>query len=538
MILVQGKRGHLTVKSSKGRFLHSRVNPREEALSLATEQLSSSQVREGGLVLLDTGLPYLSTYLAEQFPATPQYIIHSDDRMAEFFLHRNPELPPGSVHWHPGDTASLEDTLRPWMASRYLRGVQLLQGRAVDDTAFAQESAQTVASTTAGIFTQVHRETMTRGFFGVKKLANLRKAVELLESGGGSLVTGVTRADDEKVPVLVASGPSLGQAASYLCKYRETMMIYALPSAISFLHSISMEPDVILTTDPGYWAGEHLRQIPSHWKSRIIAPLTAELGRMPGMGMVHFLPVSDPLTSLFLKPQGIRPGMRETGTVAAFALDLILEVHSKAVVIFGLDLSLYQLVGHITPHGFDTHLAGGSTRLNPLETIQTTRDLNTLAPGTTYKPRISQGSLEIYRTWFSRFFHGKTDRTFLRFIEGHPGEDLPCASREQVSRVLERASDAWKESEPTHGPGTGPLGLFDHSSTLEDYAVLLKHLESAMLKACTYPLNPEDPADELLQEVCFFSYKRYWSEHSADQRRAVCAEMAEEIHFHFSRLAL
>ena len=76
-------------------------------------------------------------------------------------------------------------------------------------------------------------------------------------------------------PVFIAaSGPSLKESFPFLKRYSDRIILAALPSSLRALKSESIIPDLVIHTDPGFWAKEHLKYLPDK-KIPIIMPLTS-----------------------------------------------------------------------------------------------------------------------------------------------------------------------------------------------------------------------------------------------------------------------
>ena len=64
------------------------------------------------------------------------------------------------------------------------------------------------------------------------------------------------------MPVLVcASGPSLNCCIKIIKQFEDKLFIICLSSALSVLIKNNIIPDLVFSTDGGYWAGEHLKHL-------------------------------------------------------------------------------------------------------------------------------------------------------------------------------------------------------------------------------------------------------------------------------------
>lgn len=188
--------------------------------------------------------------------------------------------------------------------------------------------------------------------------------------------------------LIFASGPSLKKSILKISSIRDNFFIICLSSATKTLLSYNIYPDVILTTDGGYWAGEHLKEL----RNKNIKIIVPNEGYVP--------------KSLLLKNQIIISSYRDgickkifdicdinylslerNGTVSGTALKLALQLTNKNIYFFGLDLQEGIGFQHFEPNeieitnsNYDNHITNKETRLS--------------------KSRFNSSSLYIYRNWF------------------------------------------------------------------------------------------------------------------------------------------
>ncbi|MBQ8679546.1 MAG: DUF115 domain-containing protein, partial [Treponema sp.] len=62
--------------------------------------------------------------------------------------------------------------------------------------------------------------------------------------------------------LIIASGPSLHENLNTIKTYRRNFFIIVLSSAISVCSKNNIIPDLCMSTDGGFWAGEHLKRMP------------------------------------------------------------------------------------------------------------------------------------------------------------------------------------------------------------------------------------------------------------------------------------
>ena len=75
--------------------------------------------------------------------------------------------------------------------------------------------------------------------------------------------------------VICASGPQLKPCINTIKTSQDKIFIICLSSALSVLVKNGITPDFILTTDGGFWAGEHLKYLKKNPGITLAAPCEA-----------------------------------------------------------------------------------------------------------------------------------------------------------------------------------------------------------------------------------------------------------------------
>ena len=168
-------------------------------------------------------------------------------------------------------------------------------------------------------------------------------------------------------PILVAApGPSLEQAAAVIERVRGRVSLWALPSSCPFLLDHGLPPDLVIMTDPGYYALHHLQFAPP--PCPLLMPLSAARGtweirpRPPAILVEQpFLVERSLLSAARLEARPVTPH----GTVTATAIELALSCTEGPVIVAGVDLGSRDLLTHARPNAFDTLLHLQSSRVLP-----------------------------------------------------------------------------------------------------------------------------------------------------------------------------
>lgn len=205
----------------------------------------------------------------------------------------------------------------------------------------------------------------------------------------------------EKPILVTASGPSLNETLPLVISHRKKFCLIALPSSLKALQHYSIYPDFVITTDPGFWAGQHLYSL--HPSSVLVAPLSAQL---------HHFNYDNPIA---LISDGV-PGEKDcilherlpyislppNGTVAGTALEFSFYYTNNSIFFLGFDLAVRDIQGHVIPHPFDLHLFLSTYRYHPLQYEYFERALLFYPDRMKMKPFRSSKSLETYADWFRR----------------------------------------------------------------------------------------------------------------------------------------
>ena len=193
----------------------------------------------------------------------------------------------------------------------------------------------------------------------------------------------------EKPIVIAASGPSLERIIPYLKANRGSFFLLAVSSAVRPLIEQQLIPDAVISTDGGWYAQEHLKQL-NFFKDIPLFISTESYLPAKMLQSTTIVPLSykDSIEALLLEKAGINAVKAErNGTVSGTAAELALQL-SDEVFFCGLDLCSSNGFQHTQPNELELDKVPSDNRLLPLETRTA---LSTFA----------KDSLNIYRNWFS-----------------------------------------------------------------------------------------------------------------------------------------
>jgi hypothetical protein len=340
--------------------LHSAYDPVREAERFAAHAVKKPE--PGTILLLGAGLGYLVESLRAAYPRTRLLTVfysreisnHCSARSGAFW---DPESPEPLSNWLRGQIAELDTEgllVLEWPASaRMFPRLSVLANKAIRQ--LLQEHRGSLVTTMAA-----GRQWLANGFINAVTLDNFLDVNPQAAS----------------LPIVVAaSGPSLEKAAAPLKSLREHCYLWALPSAVPFLISNGLTPDLIVVTDPSFYALYHLHSACGRTLN-LAMPLSAATGAWRLQSPVFLLSQGDFAEAALLELVGFpAPAIPPQGTVAATALELGLRLGSNALVFAGLDLCHLDIRAHVRPNAFESFLAEGASRLSPLFSRLFTRSL-------------------------------------------------------------------------------------------------------------------------------------------------------------------
>jgi hypothetical protein len=365
--------------------LHSRYNPVAEARRYV-ESLGLLE-KISFFVLIEPGLGYLIPELKERCggkivalhldssfrdlngEGVPSWYPDSGETVQRFLEREIPDTPSDSiklVEWRPS-------------LMRYGKAYQQALSEAVQFIKRADASYRTTLG------------------FGRRWIKNFYKNLCLVKS------VLLYRQTDSSV-ILTGSGPSLEDALPHIRDMQGQALIFASSSSALALQEGGVCPDLLISTDGGFWAQEHL-----HSCFRILPEIPLALNLCAALPSRFtgrpFLVMNDGSLwqTLVLNELGIPSCLvPQRGTVAASALELALQLSSGPVYLAGMDLALRDIKTHARPYGFDYLFFGSASRTRPHYSQCFTRSRE-IADGASYK---------IYAEWFAERLKSWPERIF------------------------------------------------------------------------------------------------------------------------------
>ena len=344
--------------------LHSRYDPAGEAFRYIEANLAGR--RPSCIVILGGGEDWLSEAARTRFPNALILSVQLDTRF------RGQERPGASLLWYPDCSVRLRDFLAAAVPGHIDGGIAVLPWKpsqqALPDAAeYALHEVRTALE-------EASSDAATSRFWSGRWMRNA--LCNFLAADRYAILP-----RGEAPIVIAAAGPSLEQALRTLRPFQARVRLWALSSASAACLKEGWEPELLISTDPGFWADRHfdaiLRSLPA-----ACPPLAAHPTARVPRRLLELCP-------LVLLSQGDIPEMDlaaaagltahpvpSRGTVSADALCLARKATRGAVILAGLDLASRDILSHCRPYGFDFHQVRGEGRLLPGLSLVWKRELS------------------------------------------------------------------------------------------------------------------------------------------------------------------
>lgn len=399
MIQIQpAKNGSLTA-AIDGVFLHSSYSPEKEAEKFyKTDGLSRFKT----FILLEPGLNYIGRYIRSISSDVKIISIYIEPDFAE----RDDSISDFSCCF--ADVSSLKIFLASSMNELDLEQLKLVEWPA----------SNRLFSSRLELFTEVivqhlrelHGNITTASGFGRKLIRNFVK--NYLQTDNI-----IIPQQSDSTFFIAGSGPGLRSSINFIKENRAGLVLLALPSSVSYLKHKNIEPDIVVTTDPGYYAGFHMREGGNFVTA---APFTALPACTAGRPVLPLNQYSF-IESAVLDSSDSFMSLPANGTVAGTALFLAAALTSGSVIISGLDFSFIDLLSHNRPHSFDNYIEQYSKRTCGLHSLYFNRNI-TGSSRLNSSGRRTTAAMNAYRGWFEHNSGGFAGRFFfLNYFSNPPG---------------------------------------------------------------------------------------------------------------------
>lgn len=332
------------------RSFHSRYAPEREAERFV--EASLHQKNPGAILVLGPGENHISDVLRRRYPWASIYSIHPSND----FGH---EATTNHLQWWPHAPTDLRTFLKKALFNEQTAaGVAVLEWEPVM-TAYP-EMATVIRNEVARALASAAADRATVTYWAKSWLKNCLNFAQRIQS------TALYQNSTHPL-FLVAAGPSLNDHLDFIYARKHRVSIWALASAVPALLERNIQPEAVVSTDPGYWSGVHLRFARQN-RIPVFMPPSAYCGTGILETGVPVIPLdtglifeTEILNALKVQSTSALP----FGTSAGTALSLALQLHTGPIFIFGLDLAARGIKTHVQPYAFDILGESKASRLKP-----------------------------------------------------------------------------------------------------------------------------------------------------------------------------
>ena len=414
------KSGELTC-CFQGKHLHSKYNPTNEGERFAANL--GADFSPLCVFVLEPALSYCAPYIKSRFPSAKCYAI----RLCSFFQESD-SLWDGIFYLDSVSAQPLSEQLFNSLGEE-----KLISSLAFDWAAtkqiFPNENLRAWNEIKAAILKA--RDVLgTRSYFSKRWLKNSLIFAK-------RICTPVLLAPGNAPVIVAASGPSLATSLSFLKEFRDSFFLIAVSSAFMPLSKSGIVPDLVMSSDGGFWAKKHLD---FSGQAETIFALEAECS-VPKNIFSHkkILPLcyGDGLERDFLEAIGCPYMLSErNGTVAGTALCFAHALTISSVYLCGFDQAPAPAFQHTQPNALELDNAKKDFRLKNAETRITASRFN------------SAQSLAIYRDWFISHSADFSERVFRLSNNFHYDYDL--GHIREINWEIFREKEVGKKREKPH----------------------------------------------------------------------------------------
>ena len=341
---------------ARGVWLHSRYEPEREALRFAESRIGSS--RPTHVILLGPCLDYLTPALRTILPGARLVSLQYSPLFEAQAVGRP------DACWSPDSPVGVAAFLDAALDEDAISGVAVLEWEPAA-RAFPEE-ARLAREAVSSSLDRLASSTATVKASGKRWIANACASFLLADHA--------LEARPTEAPILVAAaGPSLRGSLLGIAGSQKSFITLAVSSALSACRSAGIEPDLVVSTDGGYWSRLHVYPMAdSKGTGALAAPLSAlPSASIYGRAGMLFLDQGSFAESELLP--GLAAGRRAGfslpphGTVSGTAIQLASRLTTGPIIAAGLDLASYGEREHASPHGFDAVALARASRLSPCE---------------------------------------------------------------------------------------------------------------------------------------------------------------------------
>lgn len=396
-LLEKAKNSELTIQFENF-FYHSKYNPSAEAQKWI--ESIECDFTPYAIVVIGCGIPYSINFLKQKFSTSKLFTIQFDSIFKQF---DNSDFT--SIYFDNNNANHLSEIFYDYFGEELCSRILWLEWKPCINIFNKQINIVNLAI--QQYLTKARDVIKTRMFFSKKWIKNTLRFF--------SMINKICNFTKGNCPIiLAASGSTLSDSYSFLKLNKEKFFLIAVSSAVYPLLENNITPDLIVTTDGGYWAKKHIdlsiiieKNIPIACSSESGIPFQL-------LNNCIFAPFiySDLANSIFFditKIKGIFSN--RNGTVSGNALELALQLTDNNIYTIGLDLQKNNGYTNAQPNKIEQIFSTQDNRISPLENRIQQSNLN-------------QTSLQIYKSWFDCLPKNITKRIFRVCDKNNLLEDL------------------------------------------------------------------------------------------------------------------
>ncbi len=393
----KSRKGLITC-SFNNNLLHSSYDPLKEAEKYVKLKLQETDTEPSVIIILYPGLNYIYDCLIKKYPETKYIILHASKQMFENNISKYSN---NNVYaWHPEINEINKKDLYSYLKSVIdeidLKGLLLFDWTPVFKS--FPDSSEFISNCVSRVIREYNGNINTTNYFGKRYFSNIIKNALSLDKT-------IVYKDTGKPVFITSSGPTLEKSADLIKNNRDKIFLLALSSSLSFLIENNIEPDLLLTTDPGFYSTYHLRK-KSQGNFTTAAPLTSY--HLENCNKPLFLLNQNTLQEkFFLSNFPLKySDIQQNGTVSGSALHLALSISSYPVFFAGLDFCSSDIKSHCMPNEFSSSEISFSSRTNPHLGMMYNKYTEHYTYDTDKGNRTSI-QLKTYSSWFDSIIPGR-----------------------------------------------------------------------------------------------------------------------------------
>ena len=378
----QAKNNELTF-SVDGKYYHSKYNPSAEAEKWIS-QIECNYIPKV-IIILGAGIPYYLNSLKQKFSNSKILLIqYNEEIFDKVNFYYNNFFSKNFLQIKTNDFTSIQN-LSEFFFNNFGEETSnqiLFLSWKSSENIFINEYNFTLNA--IQLYINKSKDLIaTRRFFSKKWVSNIIRFFNLTKN-----FYKIEKIDSDIL--IIASGTSLNKSIKKIIENRDKFFIISVSSATKVLIYNNIIPDLILTTDGGYWAKKHL-QFLENKNYDIPIMCTAESAlpyKLLKNNKIIPLEYNDFTNKFFFDKTKLHTiKINRNGTVSGTALEIAKYLTEKNIYFIGLDLANTTGYQHSQPNILEINDSLLDNFFNTKENRICTRNLNSNA-------------LSTYKNWF------------------------------------------------------------------------------------------------------------------------------------------